>query len=424
MSQYKINQSIYVRYLELEKEAGVIDLVLTPANPSGADQSPISFSDLGNGLYQAYFTPNTIGWWQVRVSSVSKPGNVYARSYFVGTEYTTYPTQEDGNILDIENKIGEVQTTPTANTLLRRLKDIWDKLVELFNPTNGTARIKLWDGTNQAGIDSNNSLFVGGKSAIGVAPNSNPIYISGIDNTGLKRGILTDAQGRIFTSGINPIAKSLTLNYDVVSAIGGATSGSWIKALYYVVPANYYFFAIQFICESADNRMSARMSKFIIFGNYNIGTQTFTDGNSYTLPIFANSLEAEVTTVIGGTNNLIITVTYVNQDNIIGRTGTITIPKNTLVGTKIQMIFQLGDFGVIDITSVTQNLVNTGIVQLDGTIELFYTAMPSASFSYNIPVSKESIIIEERDTIALDFRVNAASNVERIIKLIGLISPK
>ncbi|MHA1437858.1 MAG: hypothetical protein ACTSPD_09775 [Promethearchaeota archaeon] len=61
-----------------------------------------------------------------------------------------------GNLESLNTKFGEVQTTPTQYTLLGRLKDIWDKLVELFN--NGVAKVQLWDGTNTAEITSDNLL--------------------------------------------------------------------------------------------------------------------------------------------------------------------------------------------------------------------------------------------------------------------------
>jgi hypothetical protein len=92
-------------------------------------------------------------------------------------------------------RVGEVQATPTSNTLLGRLKDIWDKLVELFNPTNGTAKIKLWDGTNQANITTDNKLKVEAYQPSGV---TNIVKI--IDGEG--NGYLTkvDSTGRLLVS--------------------------------------------------------------------------------------------------------------------------------------------------------------------------------------------------------------------------------
>lgn len=126
---YKINQAIRVRYLSVTKETGLTDLKLTATDPTGTDDAPITFTEIGNGIYEASFTPDAIGWWSARVSSVLKPANAYSQNYFVGTEYDKYPSQEDGKLTSIDTKIGEVQANPTSNTLLARLKDIYDKLV-------------------------------------------------------------------------------------------------------------------------------------------------------------------------------------------------------------------------------------------------------------------------------------------------------
>ena len=57
---------------------------------------------------------------------------------------------------------------------------------------------KITDGTNTAGVDANNHIFVAGKSAVGATPTGNPVAVSGVDNGGLKRALLTDTGGRQF----------------------------------------------------------------------------------------------------------------------------------------------------------------------------------------------------------------------------------
>jgi hypothetical protein len=144
--QYKINIPIRIRYLAINLETGLTDLTLTPTNPSGVDQTPITLTEIGDGLYETTFTPNALGWWWARISSVSKPTNVYSKNYYVGTTDNPYPTQEDGKITSVDTKFGEVQATPTSNTLLGRLKDIYDKLVSGIIVT--LEKTRLWDGTN------------------------------------------------------------------------------------------------------------------------------------------------------------------------------------------------------------------------------------------------------------------------------------
>jgi hypothetical protein len=204
--QYKISTPIYVRYFAVNRNPGLTDLYIIPTNPNGVDQTSVLMTHLENGLYTATFTPNATGWWQVRVHSALSALEVYSARYYVGTTDDPNPVQDD----TFTGRIGEVQTTPTTNTVLGRLKDLWDKLNDLF--TNGTAKVKIWDGTNTANIDSANALYVSGKSAAGIAPSSNPLYVAGIDGGGLKRGILTDTTGRVKTAEIQDVRISTSNN--------------------------------------------------------------------------------------------------------------------------------------------------------------------------------------------------------------------
>jgi len=204
--QYKISTPIYVRYFAVNRNPGLTDLYIIPTNPNGVDQTSVLMTHLENGLYTATFTPNATGWWQARVHSALSALEVYSARYYVGTTDDPNPVQDD----TFTGRIGEVQTTPTTNTVLGRLKDLWDKLNDLF--TNGTAKVKIWDGTNTANIDSANALYVSGKSAAGIAPSSNPLYVAGIDGGGLKRGILTDTTGRVKTAEIQDVRISTSNN--------------------------------------------------------------------------------------------------------------------------------------------------------------------------------------------------------------------
>ena len=80
---YKINNPILIRYIEVDKSAGV-SIYMIVKTPEGDELSPILMTDLGNGLYEASFIPNLVGWWHVRIYCPSKPKNVYSKSYFVG----------------------------------------------------------------------------------------------------------------------------------------------------------------------------------------------------------------------------------------------------------------------------------------------------------------------------------------------------
>lgn len=86
------------------------------------------------------------------------------------------------------------ETTLAAIKDTAGIKKITDAL-----PTgdNTIGRAKVTDGTNVLGVDSQNHAYVAGKSVPGVAPSSNPVSVSGVDEGGLKRALLTDVTGRL-----------------------------------------------------------------------------------------------------------------------------------------------------------------------------------------------------------------------------------
>ncbi len=73
------------------------------------------------------------------------------RDAIKGTNNKDLSTLEE-DIESILDTIGQ----ESGITVLSKLKDLWDKLVELFN--NGVAKVKLWDGINQANITADNKL--------------------------------------------------------------------------------------------------------------------------------------------------------------------------------------------------------------------------------------------------------------------------
>lgn len=103
---YKINEAIDVMYGAVGAETGISDLTLTPTNPSGADLTPITMTEVGNGLYKASFTPNVTGRWKIRITSATYEENGSAEYYWVG-DYDSVEGQpfilvdSDGDVADI-----------------------------------------------------------------------------------------------------------------------------------------------------------------------------------------------------------------------------------------------------------------------------------------------------------------------------------
>jgi len=118
------------------------------------------------------------------------------------------PAKEtNGHLESLDTKTGEVQATPTQHTLLGRLKDLWDKLVELFN--DGTAKIKLWDGNRIVETSLANELMI--------KPPSQPLFVAHFKGTSLNANIWDEAvlgSGTVSLSDGNLVLTTTTLDGD------------------------------------------------------------------------------------------------------------------------------------------------------------------------------------------------------------------
>jgi len=120
---YQVNLPIRVRYRALGAESGITDLQMIVTDPTGSDSSPITMTELGSsGIYEATFTPTSAGRWWVRISSASKPGNAYAKSFEVTQtgRSAIIIVDSEGNEADVTPggrlKVSQEPPTPPPNT--------------------------------------------------------------------------------------------------------------------------------------------------------------------------------------------------------------------------------------------------------------------------------------------------------------------
>lgn len=385
---YKINQPIRVRYKTIPLISGMTDLYLTPTNPAGIDQAAILMTEIGTtGIYQTTFTPNSTGNWQARAYSVIYPEQRDCKSFFVGTEYDLYPAQEDGHLLSLDTKIGEVQTTPTSNTVLGRLKDIWDKLVELFNPTNGTAKLKIWDGTNVAGVTSANRLKV--------------------------------------EASLTNLNSSLPVHIKYEKSLSAINANEWQEILEYIVPTGYRLTINAFRCYSTTAAESARVYIETKAAEYICSTNTFTDLSSIVAPQFGSGLYAIVTTQIGSSQNDTFTITYTNELGVTNRTCTIVIPKSSLVGTSIEGNLEGNDIGIRDITNITHSATGqNGAIRIDLHYSIFNLLMTASGTMYQAQSTCGNPITFAAGTmIVMGILAGTKTSYVRFLSLSGTLDP-
>lgn len=266
----------------------------------------------------------------------------------------------------------------------------------------------------------NGSLGVGGLASSGAAVAGKPVLVAGSDGTN-ARTILTDTAGRLVIAGQDSSARSIAVIYSGSQTVAGAQAGMFFNGVRYTVPSNYKFTIGTFNCHSANTRAIVRASLYKQLATYNMGTNVFTDVAAYSSPQFASALEAEVTTATANTNDTTVTVTYTNQSGTTGQTATALVPKNTPAGYKVLFTLAAGDYGITDITAVSDSSATTGILSLNGIVLLFQQDINTANYDFQFVQSFGSVVVNAGDTLALDVQSTAAATEERTIRAIGVL---
>ena len=313
-----------------------------------------------------------------------------------------------------QNLIGELQSSPTQYTLLARLKDLWDKLHDLF--VNGLAKVKLWDGTYQANITSDGKLKVETYSATGI---SNNTIIK--DGTGGDFLAKVDSQGRLYTY-IPPSQNNITIQIMIDDIVTPIKALQWNELVSYTVPTNYDLNCIVFDAYDSVNNGKARAVIKRNAGSFNMSTGIFEDLNSFILPRFGTKLYACITSPVG-TSNDTITITYTNSLGVIGRKTTIVLKSNN-IGEKIEIPLQSGDSGILDITDVTQSLTEAGVFTLEIVHSLFQNLLPTNGVLYQTIAPLSSIVVPAGETVYLQYNPSNGASVVRRVSIVGALVPR
>lgn len=408
-----------------------------PLSVSGVDSSGLkrSFLTITNGAAKTVPDP-----WKTTVhnsATLTTSGNTvitglgYSEWYLVinlknaptGTSPTIQFKVEEVDPID-QTTVFDIKATgvvhTSAGTESLNIHELDGDTVKISWTITGASA--SWTGVNVSFVGHAAGNSIEGQADVGTLAEDPPVPVAGVDVDGYIQYLNVDSLGQLKVVSQQAAGSiSVTLSYDQSVAVAGAQAGFFFNALNYTVPANYSLNMAQFNSWSIDNRVTARVSKFISMGTWNVGTQVFTSGSAYTSPAFASYLEAEVTVVIGGTNNITLNASYTNQDGTAGRTATVTVPKNTPVGFKAIFTLQSGDYGVRSVQSISQVSTNTGTVVIKGGVEFYYQSMTTAGLNYITVPAASTQIVASGEVLELAWSSNAAATSERIIKVAGAL---
>lgn len=105
---YSLNKLIRIRYVAVNQQSGLTDLLITVTNPNGIDSSPVYLTEIVPGIYEGTFIPDIIGYWYVRLNSISNSKNskVYAYNVIAESHFNATLIKGDAGLGITEQSIG------------------------------------------------------------------------------------------------------------------------------------------------------------------------------------------------------------------------------------------------------------------------------------------------------------------------------
>lgn len=182
---FKINIPIRVRYFAKQYESGLTDLKCIITNPNGIDSSPIFLTEIEKGVYETTFTPNLVGYWLMRITSLLSPKNTYGTRYFVNTSYSPFE-QPNLTLIDFQYFSSDFETSTTATSFI-------NKITGIFTPSAIGDYLVFWQADIANSLAGADNLF--------------RVQLNGLDitNTRQNAGITYSNNGWLNISGMKKI---------------------------------------------------------------------------------------------------------------------------------------------------------------------------------------------------------------------------
>jgi hypothetical protein len=268
---------------------------------------------------------------------------------------------------------------------------------------------------------SGNPLAVQDGTAIPVDTSS--LLLAGSDGSN-ARHLKTDFEGHLITipATVSGSAANM-INLSHAESLGAYVSGQWRRVLTYTIPVDYSAYLIRFTTwqnESAFSRIAIEKG----MGALDFPTNGFTPGDSYTAPQWSDThvVEAVVTTQLGAANNVVVTVNYTNEEGVAGRTGTFSIPKSSIVGTRAVLDPQVGDLGVRSIQGMSvAPSGGAGVIDVQAAIQLALHFDLSSTSGEQTLFAPSAVSFPEETVIGIEFAGGTVSKDRKFDALIQLV---
>lgn len=221
-----------------------------------------------------------------------------------------------------------------------------------------------------------------------------------------------------FGSGLAGLPKMISVFYN--QTVGATVASQWKRVVTYIVPHDYHGYLIRFTSFQAEAAYS-RLAALMTLGGLNIITNVFTPSQVYELPQWTSDLEVDVTQAIGSAANVVVTINYTNDLGISGRVGTVTIPKSSIIGTRLSVPLDTGDLGVSSIQSASVDPTSSsGAINILGFVQLGYHEDGGTNFMETM-YSPGAVGFPAGTVLVLELQGGAVSKARRFDVLMQLI---
>jgi len=243
------------------------------------------------------------------------------------------------------------------------------------------------------------------------------------NNTGVLAGVSSTNRLLVEATLISPSA-AIPINIKYDKSLVAINANEWQEVATYIVPAGYKFTCSSFRAYSAQAGETAKVYLETVAATYNPVTNTFTDGVALTAPRFGSGVYIYVTAPTGNAIDT-VTITYTNELGITGRTCTIIVPKNSLIGTSVQGVLEGMDIGIRDITNITHNAPgNAGAYKVDIYQNVFNLLLTSSNTQYQaVSVGGNPITFPAGAELVLAVLAATKTAYVRHLSMVGTLEP-
>jgi hypothetical protein len=119
----RVNTLRNVIYVALDFGTGLTDLTLVVRKPDGTLLSPIIMTEQGDGVYVASYTPDVIGVWQEKITSISNSDKVFRSTVVELLDLSDISTKEDLVKTVVDSNATKMDTLTSKSDAIKTVVD-------------------------------------------------------------------------------------------------------------------------------------------------------------------------------------------------------------------------------------------------------------------------------------------------------------